>query len=109
MITKRFILIIALLTLLGFITAWQQIQTVRFGYKISEIEQYKKQLVEQRLNLTLRLAQLKSPQNLLAQAKVMKINFSYPQEWSSLSRAVVPCASSVTKETRKAPSTLAHR
>ena len=84
MITKRVILIIALFTLFGFITVWQQIQTTRFGYKISELEQYKKQLVEQQLGFDVQLARLKSPPYLLAQGKLP--SFVYPPEWSRVSR-----------------------
>ena len=87
MITKRLILVIGLLTLLGFVAAWQQIQTTRFGYKISELEQCERQLVEQNLSLSVQLARLRSPESLLVHSK--SLDFVYPQEYQRLNQRKV--------------------
>ena len=81
MTTRRLILIIGLITFLGLITAWQQIQTVRFGYQISEANQIKQRLIEEEKALEICVARLKSPEKLLARSTRMKVNLVYPEKW----------------------------
>ncbi|MBA7530876.1 hypothetical protein ES705_23087 [subsurface metagenome] len=81
MTTRRLILIIGLITFLGLITAWQQIQTLRLGYQISEANQTKKQLLDEEKALEICVARLKSPGNLLARSVRMKVNLVYPEKW----------------------------
>ncbi|MEK7448119.1 MAG: hypothetical protein AAB019_01405 [Planctomycetota bacterium] len=82
MTTKRLIIIIILLTALGLITAWQQIQTVRYGYKITTTAQSQNQLLETRKNLEVKLAEVKSPENLVIKADALKIMLTYPKNWN---------------------------
>lgn len=76
--TKRLILIIALITFLALITVWQKIQTIRFGYTIPESTQVKEQLLRQNTFLTIQLSRLKSPDYLVAQAKTTELTLLYP-------------------------------
>lgn len=82
MTTKRLIIIIVLLTALGLITAWQQIQTVRHGYKISNSVQTHKQLLEAQRDLDRKLARVKSPDYLVQQAEKRKMKLTFPDNWN---------------------------
>ena len=63
---NRFFIIIGLITFLGLITAWQQIQTIRYGYHISTVIKAKEAAINDQKALTLKLTSIKSPQHLLA-------------------------------------------
>ncbi|MFH1230269.1 MAG: hypothetical protein V1709_02100 [Planctomycetota bacterium] len=63
---KRFLLVIGLITFMGFIAAWQQIQTVRLGYRISETNKFREQVINEQKILKLKFTSLKSPEHLLA-------------------------------------------
>jgi hypothetical protein len=63
---NRLFIIIGLMTLLGLITAWQQTQTVRYGYQISGITKARDAAINKQKALTLKLTSIKSPQHLLA-------------------------------------------
>ncbi|MEW6027473.1 MAG: hypothetical protein AB1599_09295 [Planctomycetota bacterium] len=63
---NRLFIIIGLITFLGLITAWQQIQTIRYGYRISAITKEKEAAINDQKTLTLKLTSIKSPQQLLA-------------------------------------------
>lgn len=62
---NRFLIIIGLATFLGLITAWQQIQSVRYGYQISIAAKAREAAINERQALTLKLTSIKSPQHLL--------------------------------------------
>lgn len=76
--TKRLILVIALVTFLALIAVWQKVQTIRFGYQISESTQVKKQLLRQNTFFTIQLTQSRSPDHLVTQAKTTKLTLFYP-------------------------------
>lgn len=78
MSTTRLMLIIALVTFLGLITAWQQIQTTRWGYCISEVMELKKQILEEKKTLEIQLTHIESPRQLLAMAQEKRITLDYP-------------------------------
>lgn len=62
---KRLLLVIGLITFMGFITAWQQIQTVRLGYHISKTNKFREQIINEQKILKLKFTSLKSPDHLL--------------------------------------------
>lgn len=76
--TKRLILVIALVTFLALIAVWQKVQTIRFGYQISESTQVKEQLSRQNTFFTIQLTQSKSPDHLVTQAKNTELTLFYP-------------------------------
>lgn len=77
MTQKRLLVVIAVVTFLGLVTVWQQIQTMRWGYRISESTELKKQLVEEQKTLEIQLTNLTSPQQLLARAQDKGIKMAY--------------------------------
>lgn len=80
MTTKRLALIIAIVSFLALITAWQQIQTTRWGYRISELTELKKQLLEEQKLLAIQLTNLESPEHLLHLARLLKVELDYPEK-----------------------------
>ena len=87
----RFVAIIVVVTFLGLITVWQQIQTVRWGYQISEAQSTKAQLVEEQKAISSQLSQTKSPQGLLGLARARQISLAYPRKLSGIkSEATAP-------------------
>jgi len=74
---RRLLLVIAVVGLLGLITAWQQIQTTRWGYRISAAVEMKKQLLEEEKNLMMELTSLTSPQQLVTLARQYGITVDY--------------------------------
>ena len=80
----RFVAIIVVVTFLGLVTVWQQIQTVRWGYQISEAQSLKTQLVEEQKTISSQLSQVKSPRGLLDLARARQIVLTYPQKLSRI-------------------------
>jgi hypothetical protein len=76
--TTRFILLIVLITFLAMITVWQEVQSVRLGYSISDLIKQKNALIRENTSLTIQLAHLKSPDSLWNQAKIMQVDVVYP-------------------------------
>jgi hypothetical protein len=76
--TTRFILLVGIITFLALITVWQEVQSVRFGYNISELIKVQNALTRDNINLTIQLARLKSPDSLMNQAKTMQVALGYP-------------------------------
>ncbi|MBI4711888.1 MAG: hypothetical protein HY762_01075 [Planctomycetes bacterium] len=72
--TKRLVIIIGLITFLGLITAWQQVQTIRWGYQISELATLRDKLFTGEQSIKIKLANLKSPQNLMIYAQSKQIH-----------------------------------
>jgi len=70
---------IGLITLLGFITVWQQITAVRQGYNISSIAKAKEQLLNEQKILKLKLTSMKSPQHLLMVEQSGEVKLSSPE------------------------------
>ena len=77
--TTRFILLVGIITFLALITVWQEVQSVRFGYNISELIKVQNALTRENINLAIQLAHLKSPDSLMNQAKTMQVALVYPQ------------------------------
>ncbi|MDI6732904.1 MAG: hypothetical protein QME51_02075 [Planctomycetota bacterium] len=75
----RFYVIIGLITFLGLVTTWQQIQTVRYGYRISQINKVKEKVVNEQLSLKLELTTLKSPQHLLTSKSFLTLKMVHPE------------------------------
>ena len=75
---NRLFIIIGLITFLGLITAWQQIQTIRYGYHISAIIKAKEAAINEQKGLTLKLTSIKSPQQLLASEASSKTKMVSP-------------------------------
>ena len=76
---NRLFIIIGLITFLGLITAWQQIQTIRYGYHISTIIKAKEAAINEQKTLTLKLTSIKSPQHLLASEMSSKTKMVSPE------------------------------
>ena len=76
----RFVVIIVIVTFLGLVTVWQQVQTLQWGYNISETESAKKRIMEEHKTLSLQLSQVKSPPQLLELARTRQIILDYPQQ-----------------------------
>lgn len=77
MTQRRLLLVIAIVTCLGFITVWQQIQTTRWGYKISEANELKTQMKQEQESLRVQLTSLTSPKRLLTLAEQKDIEVGY--------------------------------
>lgn len=77
MTQRRVLLVLAIVTFLAFVTVWQQIQTVRWGYRISEAMVAKKKLNEERETLRVELSSVTSPQQLFTLAQERKIMVGY--------------------------------
>ncbi|MBI5779009.1 MAG: hypothetical protein HZA49_06095 [Planctomycetes bacterium] len=75
---NRLFIIIGLITFLGLITAWQQIQTIRYGYHISATTKAKEAAISEQKALTLKLTSIKSPQQLLASEAPSKTKMVSP-------------------------------
>lgn len=75
---NRLFIIIGLITFLGLITAWQQIQTIRYGYHISATIKAKEAAINDQKTLTLKLTSIKSPQQLLASEASSKTKMVSP-------------------------------
>lgn len=82
MTTKRLMLIIAVVTFLALITAWQQVQTTRWSYRISEVTELKNQLKEEQKALEIQLTHVESPEQLLTLARLKEVNLVYPEKLS---------------------------
>lgn len=76
---NRLFIIIGLVTFLGLITAWQQIQTIRYGYQISAVIKAKEAAINDQKALTLKLTSIKSPQQLLASEASSKTKMVSPE------------------------------
>jgi hypothetical protein len=76
---NRLFIIIGLITFLGLITAWQQTQTIRYGYHISTIIKAKEAAINDQKTLTLKLTSIKSPQHLLASEASSKNKMVSPE------------------------------
>ncbi|MFA5793619.1 MAG: hypothetical protein WC980_00915 [Candidatus Brocadiia bacterium] len=74
---QRLILVIVVITLLGLITVWQQIQTVRLGYQISSFASLKQNLTTENHTLQTKLASTKSPLSLAKTADLSKLKLIY--------------------------------
>ena len=77
---KRLILLIVIITLLGLITAWQQIQTVRLGYRVSDLAVIKQKLTTQNHTLQTDLTAVKSPNRLRMTADTCQMKLIYSGE-----------------------------
>ena len=76
---RRLIIVIGLITLMGFIAAWQQIQTVRLGYHISNINKVREQVLNEQKILKLKFTSLKSPQHLLVTETSQNVKLTTPE------------------------------
>jgi len=74
---KRLLLVIAVMAVLGLVTVWQQVQTMRWGYRISESVEAKKRLLEEQKNLDVELSAFTSPSQLLVLAQKKGIAMDY--------------------------------
>lgn len=74
---KRLLVIIAVVGFLGLVTTWQQIQTMRWGYSISEANEMKKRLLEEQKNLEVKLSSVVAPQSLFALVQKRGIAMDY--------------------------------
>lgn len=74
---KRLLVVIAVIGFLGLVTTWQQIQTMRWGYRISEANELKKHLLEEQKNLEVQLSSVVAPQSLFALAQKRGIAIDY--------------------------------
>lgn len=75
--SSRLVLVIVIITLLGLITAWQQIQTVRWGYQISHLGAVKQNLTTEHHAMQTKLASIKSPNNLIKTADSCQLKLVY--------------------------------
>jgi hypothetical protein len=75
--SSRLVLVIVIITLLGLITAWQQIQTVRWGYQISHLSTVKQNLTTEHHTMQVKLASIKSPNNLIRIADSCQLKLVY--------------------------------
>jgi hypothetical protein len=73
MTIKRIFIIVALITSLGFITVWQQIQIVRQGYQISQLTKIKEEVSNSQRALKFKMTFLKSPQYLLSENEIRQM------------------------------------
>lgn len=74
---KRLLVVIAVIGFLGLVTTWQQIQTMRWGYRISEANELKKRFLEEQKNLEVQLSSIVAPQSLFALAQKKGIAMDY--------------------------------
>lgn len=76
---KRLLLVIGLITFMGFIAAWQQIQTVRLGYHISKTNKFMEDVLNEQKILKLKLTSLKSPDHLLVTEASQNVTLTAPE------------------------------
>jgi len=76
---KRLLLVIGLITFMGFIAAWQQIQTVRLGYHISQTNKFREEVLNEQKILKLKLTSLKSPDHLLGMETSQNVTLTAPE------------------------------
>jgi len=62
---KRIYLILGMITIMAFVTAWMQMQIVRQGYTISEIVKAREQAINEQKKLRMQVISMKTPQNLV--------------------------------------------
>ena len=76
---KRLLLVIGLITFMGFIAAWQQIQTVRLGYHISKTNKFREDVLNEQKIFKLKLTSLKSPDHLLVTETSQNVKLTAPE------------------------------
>ena len=85
---RRMVMLICMIAVLGLITAWQQIQSTRWAYRISEADELKKQVLEENKIIEIELAAAQSPKHLLTLAQEKNISLGY-QEYVNTARIMI--------------------
>ena len=75
---------------LGILYVWQNIQSVRIGYRIKQKEQIVKELQKKLHGLEVTVARLKMPQTIKRSLEENNISLSVPQSWQIVKISEVP-------------------
>jgi hypothetical protein len=65
----KFMLVLCAFGLIGMLTVWQHVQSVRAGYEIAKLRRHRNVLAEENRRLQLEADRLKSPENLLMKVR----------------------------------------
>lgn len=70
----RFILVLSAFGLMGMMTVWQHVQSVKAGYEVVRLRRERNVLAEENRRLELEADRLKSPENLLGKLKKLGLD-----------------------------------
>ena len=77
----RLALLVLLLTVIGFITVFQQVRTWRQGYRINELREKRRELSEEQRRLELEVARARSGPALVVRAQELSVPVA-PQSYN---------------------------
>ncbi len=78
----RLAMLVVLLTLIGFITVFQQVRTWRLGYRINELREKKRLLQEEQRRMQLEVARGLSSASLMERAQALGVNVGTPSGYN---------------------------
>ncbi len=79
---RRLALLVLLLTVIGFITVFQQVKTWRQGYRINELREKRRKLQEEQRLLELAVARARSGPVLVERAQALAVPVTPPQSYN---------------------------
>lgn len=91
---RRFIVLVALATMAGLVSVYGEVEAVKIGYTIRQLEETKSQSLDRSRALEYNIARLKAPHNLERRLLAQKITLESPKQWQTL---VLPGSSSARR------------